>query len=785
MPGAVILSAGFGETGPEGKHLEQEILKVRNKYGIRVIGPNCLGVILPHIGLNSTFLPTNPEPGKIALISQSGALGDAILDWGAAMGIGFSAFISLGSMIDVGFGDLIDFLNYDRRTRSIMLYMEYIDNARRFISASRGFAMTKPIVILKPGRWENSAQAIARHTGRRTGNDPVYDAAFKRVGAVRVREVADLFYMAQVLDSRYLPQGPKLAIITNTGGVGIIASDILAEFGGELARLSDKSIEQLNCFLPEQWSRNNPVDLVADADIERYVKTVSICLGDSQVDGVLVVYAPRADADAIDLAHAIIDVAKKTIKPVIAAWMGGERPAEARRILMQNDIPAYATPEEAVKTYLYMYSYRRNIDLLYEIPAEKAQTGFPLKNYLKTAVRNAASEQKGWLSMEFSMDLVANYGIPAIETTIVHDIDKLAVMPGLEPPVMLTVRQPRETTEKIPVLLTTKKDIESAYNDIRHSFHKKNDAAGIEILLQKPPPPGSCRVEMELRRDPEFRSIILLRPGLRGADDASIGMPPLNQVLARRLIEGAGIYPVLKKDKGHETLGRLENIVMNFSELIVDFPEIESLDMTLWIGQSLVQAGNIKILPTSVQNDASPYPHLVIAPYPTRYITNWELPDGTQALLRPIRPEDEPMTHEMLSSMSEETLRVRYFNVQSITRDLLIRSCNTDYDREIAIIAEIEQDGTKRIIGGNRLIHAPHTRKAQFAVLVHDDFQKIGLGAKLIDILIGIAREKGIDEIYGTVLTENEKMIKLCKKLGFKVRREPEGVSRVSLSLKA
>ncbi|MDD3846278.1 MAG: GNAT family N-acetyltransferase [Syntrophorhabdaceae bacterium] len=788
VAGAIILSAGFGEAGPEGKGLERELVDIRNKYGLRIIGPNCLGVILPHIGLNCTFLSTDPKPGQIAIISQSGALGDAILDWGGAMGIGFSAFVSLGSMIDVGFGDFIDFLSQDYWTKSILIYMEYVGDARGFISAARGFAMTKPLIVLKPGRWKGSAQAIAAHTGGRTGNDRVYDAVFKRVGVVRVREVSDLFNMAEVLDSRHLPRGPKLAIITNTGSVGIIASDTLAEFGGELACLSDESAKELDSFLPEQWSRNNPIDIVADADLARYMDTVAVCLDDDGVDGILVAYAPRAVADAIELARALIEASRKTAKSIVAVWMGGERAAEGRRILLQSNVPAYATPEEAVKTYLYMYSYRRNIDLLYETPAERGQTGAPLKNYVKATVRNAARARQHWLSASHSLDLLANYQISTTRTTVLTDIDSLGKVLDVGFPLLLKLRHPGEGREDKPVLLNDEREAREACEEARRRLflHDTDRGRDVEIILQKPAAPGSHKVKLELRRDPEFRSIVVLSPGSGAQDDVCIGLPPLNQVLARRLLEGIAIYPQLKDtDAGRQALKRLEDVLLGFSDLVVDFPEIESADLVLWVRQSDVLAGDVKIVPCQMNDRSSVYPHLVITPYPLRYITTWRLPDGTEALLRPIRPEDEPMSREMLDTLSEESLRVRFFSVREITRDLLIRSCNTDYDREIAIIAEIQQDGKKRMIGGNRLISEPGTRKGQFAILIHDDFQRMGLGAKLIDILIGIAQEKQLDEIYGLVLTENEKMLTLCRKLGFKVEQEPDGLSRVTLSLKA
>ena len=786
VAGAIILSAGFGESGAEGRRLEEEVAHVRRKYGMRIIGPNCLGVILPHIGLNCTFLPTNPERGKIALISQSGALGDAILDWGGAMGIGFSMFVSLGSMIDVGFGDLIDFLCQDYRTRSIMIYMEYVGDARRFISAARGFGMSKPIIVLKPGRWKDSAGAIATHTGGRTGDDRVYDAVFQRVGSIRVKEVADLFNVAEVLDSRYLPRGPKLAIISNAGGVGIIASDTLVELGGQLAVLSEGASEQLDSFLPEQWSRNNPIDLVADADAARYMNTIRVCLGDDGVDGVLVIYTPRAAADPIDLAGTIIETAQKTAKPIIAAWMGGERAADGRRVLLKNNVPAYATPEEAVKTYLYMYKYRRNIELLYETPAEVERAGAPLKNYLKTVIRKALEEQRRWLGTGHSLDLLANYGIETTKTTVVTNVDQPRQILDAGLPLTLTARYTYEGREDGPIFLAAEEEAAKVCDEMRRRIDSSDagNRPGIEIVLQKPPAPGSYKLKLRSRRDPEFGTVLLLTPVQGNPEDACVGLPPLNQTLARRFLEGTNLLHIPEAaDPGQRNLRALEDILVSFSDLVVDFAEIEAVELLLSLSQSGVLASDVKVTPARDYDGSAPYPHLVIAPYPSRYTTTWNLPDGTEVLLRPVRPEDEPMSRAMLASLSAETLRVRYFVLREIDRDLLIRSCNIDYGRELAIIAEIRSGTEKKMIGGVRLISEPDSRKGQFAILVHDDYQRMGLGAELIDILIGIAQDKRMEEIYGIVLSENKKMLALCGKMGFKIKREPMGETRVTFLL--
>jgi len=787
VAGAIILSSGFGESDPQGMMLRTEIVEIRKQYGMRIIGPNCLGIILPRIGLNTTFLTTNPKPGNIALLSR--ALGDAILDWGGTMGIGFSMFVSLGHMIDVGYGDLIDFLSEDYSTKSIMIYVENVGDAKRFISAARSFALSKPIVVLKPGRSEVGAQFIAARTGKPTGDDRVYDAVFKRVGLVRVREISDLFNMAGVLDSRHLPRGPRLAIITNAGDVGIMATDTLAELGGELAGLSDGNIDKLDLFLPDQWGRDDPIDIMGDADTRRYIKTVEACLGDEGVDGILVIYTPRAAAQATDVSRALIKMSQKTAKPIIVTWIGGERATEGRRILLQNNVPAYATPEEAVRTYLYMYRYRKNIDLLYETPAEVALTDPPLKNYLKTAVRQVAKDQRRILGTGQSLDLLKNYRIPTARTAVVKHLDEIPVTArDVGFPLSLTIRHLYGDRNDHVISLATGEEMETVYREIRQRIGRGDTAnkQDVEVILQKTAVPDSYGLKLESKRDPEFRTVLVLSRFTGEAGDVCVALPPLNQTLARRFLERAGVYSALKNtDAGQAALAKLEGILLGFSNMVVDFAEIEHVEIVLRVRQSDVLAENVKIIPSPDYDDSTPYPHLVIAPYPSRYITTWSLPDGTEVLLRPIRPEDEPMSREMLATLSEEALRSRFFTPRDITHDLLIRSCNIDYDREIAIIAEIKKDGKKRMIGGSRLISESDSGRGQFAILVHDDFQRVGLGAKLIDILIGIAQEKRLDEIYGLVLTENRKMLALCRKLGFQVKWEPDGVSRVTLSLKA
>jgi acetyltransferase len=798
VEGIIIISAGFREVGEEGKNLEKQIVEIRKKYGMRIIGPNCMGVIRPNISLNASFLKVSPEPGNIAFISQSGALGSAILDWAINAHIGFSIFASLGSMVDVDFGDLIDFLGEDPDTRSIMLYMENVGNAKKFMSAARGFARNKPIIVVKSGRFAESARATLSHTGAMASDDRVYDAAFKRVGVVRVKEVADLFNAAAVLDSRHLPRGPRLAIITNAGGPGVMATDTLIELGGRLAKFSDESLKTLDSVLPSFWSKGNPVDVLGDADTERYVNAVNICLTDPEVDGILIIYTPQGAAKPDELANAVAEITKKAEKPVVTAWIGGADVQDARKIFLLDNIPTYETPEDAVKTYLFMYSYGRNLELLYETPAELPVDQAPPKYNLKALIRKAASEGRTVLTEEESKRFLLNYGIPVTKPYVTRNVEEaINAANEIGYPVVLKISSPDITHKSdvggVVTGISSDEMLREEYSRMIKRVKENVPQARVEdVAVQKMVKKVDYDVILGAKKDKDFGSAILFGMGGTGAEtigDFSIGLPPLNQTLAIRLMEETKVYKMLQGERGKPPadMKQLEQIVVSFSNLVVDFPEISEMDINpLAVSNGKACALDARIV---IDKDAleytSQYPHLVITPYPTRYVIPWSLSDGTEVILRPIRPEDEPLEREMLTTLSEETLRGRFFKViKKITHEMLIRFCNIDYDREMAIVAETREGEKRRIIGIGRVIIEPDFRNGEFAVVVHDDYQGKGLGYKLVDMLIGIAQEKGLEELYGIVLTDNKRMIMICEELGFAIKHLPGGISRVELVLK-
>ena len=798
VDGVVIISAGFKEIGEEGKRLESEIDRIRKKYGMRIMGPNCLGFVRPALGINATFLRGNPPPGNIAFISQSGALGSAILDWAVSAGIGFSLFASLGSTIDIGFGDMIDFLGDDPATRSILIYMESVGNARNFISAARAFAHRKPIIILKPGRFAESARAAHSHTGAMAGDDAVYEAAFRRAGVVRVGEIAELFAAAEVLDSKKLPAGPRLAIVTCAGGPGVMATDTLISLGGELAELSDESMKQLNTFLPPYWSKANPVDLLGDATVDRFAKALTICLDDPKVDGVLVIYVPMDAAPSTQLAQAVADSGKNARKPVITTWMGGKDVEEGRGIFVENSIPHYDTPEEAVRTYMNMCRYKRHLDQLYETPDELPAHKAPPKDHLKELLKMAIKEGRTLLNEEESKDFLMAYRIPVTTAQVAQDPEvAVSIAEKVGYPVVIKVVSPdishKSDVGGVTMGIDSSAALKEAYEQLMQRMKERVPNAAITgVAVEKMVTDVDYELILGAKKDKDFGSVILFGMGGTMAEfikDFSIGLPPLNQTLAKMLMQDTRVYKMLQGFRGKQAADfeGLEEILVNFSNLIVDFPEIAEIDINpLAISNGTASALDARII---IDKDygatsRSPYPHLIITPYPTKYITSWQLSDGTNVLLRPIRPEDEPAEHEMLSSLSDHTLRTRFFSLfKNITHEWLILFCNIDYDRHMAIVAELEENGKKSMIGVARLIMDQDLTSGEIAVLVHDGFQGKRLGSKFVEMLIGIARERGLEVIRADVLTENEAMLNVFKRLGFTTQYVPGGTSEAVLKL--
>ena len=791
VDGVVIISAGFREIGEQGLKLEEEIKRIQEKYDIRILGPNCVGVVRPHVGLNATFLSDNPKPGQIAFVSQSGAMGSAILNWAVSAEIGFSMFASLGSTLDIDYGDMIDYLGEDPNTRSIIIYMEDVRNAKKFMSAARGFARTKPIIVIKAGKHTAGAKAASSHTGALAGDYVVYDAAFKRAGVVMVDEIADLFNCASVLDSRFLPAGPRLAIVTNAGGPAVLAADSVIDHGGELAELSEQSMLTLNSKFPPYWSRGNPLDILGDADISKYELAVKICIDDPNVDGILVIYTPQGVAPPTQAAEAVATIAVDRRKPLLTVWMGEESVREARQIFYKNDIPTYATPEQAVRTYMYMYRYRRNLDLLYETPAELSVDISPPKSHLKLMIRRAAKDGRTALTQADVDRFLDAYSIPRVDGELARSADQaLALASEIGYPVALKMSSQD---------LLHKTDVGGVVTNVGSSQALREQFQGLVERARKAKPDARIdgvyvqkmlkNIDYELilgsKKDRDFGSVILFGLGGIGVEllkDFAIGLPPLNQVLARRVLEETRIYEALSKglrSRPPIDVRSLEEVLVRFSNMIVDFPEIAEMDINPLAasGSRLYVLDARIIIDPKLADETGTYPHLVIVPYPTKYVTPWKLKDGTEVLLRPIQPEDEPIELEFIRGLSPETSRFRFFQIiKDLPHEALVRFCNIDYDREMAFIAQ-SREGDRRIeIGVARLILEPNKKRGEFAVVVADKYQGRGLGIKLVDMLIDVAKEKGLESMYGIIMAENVKMISLVEKLGFTLSKKQNDV---------
>lgn len=790
----VIISAGFGEVGLEGKRLEDDIKEKRRNFGLRILGPNCLGVIRPSTNLNASITDQMPDPGSIAFISQSGAIASATLDWGIAAHFGFSNFVSIGNMSDVDFGDLIDYFGSDPKTKSILLYIESVKDAQKFMSAARGFARTKPIMAVKSGKHKESAQAVVSHTGSMAGDDEVYDAAFKRAGVTRVDSIDDLFTCSETLAKQNLPKGSNLAIVTNAGGAGVMAVDALIDQGGYLASFSDATIKALKEKLPSRVSWSNPVDVTGDANAKEYRIPVEACLKDENVDGILCIYAPQGQLTPEDAARSITDLREAAQKPLLACWMGGEKVQKGREILRQHGFSVQQAPEQSVKSFMYLNRYARNLERLLETPEELPVDRIPPKYHLKAMLKRIVRDDREILTEEESKKILRAYGISSPDTHVAtspEEAQRIASQIGF--PVVLKINSTDITHKRkvggIALNLISEAEVAENYKEIMNRVKKRHPSADIlGITVQK----MISNVEVELilgsKKDAAFGATILFGRGGTGVEyirDVAVGLPPLNQTLARMLMEDTKVYEQLKESP--EVLRLLDECLVRLSQLIIDFPEIKELDANpLAVVGEEVTALDARIIVDKdlVLSEPEPGEHLVIEPYPRKYVEQWRLDNGIPVTLRPIRPEDEPLEFKLFDTFSRETWRYRFFGpIKEITHEDMVRFTNIDYRREMAIIGILTEDGKDKMIGVSRLIIDPDGKTGEFAVVVGDPWQGLGLGEKLTDSIIGVAEDKGLETIYGTILADNIRMLNLCRKLGFRIEGENRDTLRATLQL--
>jgi acetyltransferase len=800
IKGFIIISAGFKEAGAAGKILEERILDIRNKYGLKIIGPNCLGIIHPDINFNATFIPKKLKPGSIAFLSQSGAIGSAILDLAVHENINFSNFVSVGSMIDVKFGDLIDYFGTDPKTRSILMYIEGITDARRFMSAARHFSRTKPIIVVKSGRSTESAKAAASHTGAITGEDMVYDAAFKRAGIVRVKDIEDLFNCAEALGKQPLPRGPNLAIITNAGGPGVMASDAIIALGGKLAQLSSETIEKLNSVLPPYWSKSNPLDILGDAKSKRYEDAAEACFSDENVDCVLIIYTPQGGSDPAEIAEKILDLYKnkKFSKPYFASFMGYEEVEKANQIFTDNGVPTYSTPEQAVTTFMYMYQYKRNLELLYETPVELPVDSAPPKQPLIAIIRNAVNEGREILTETESKRFLEYYNIPIVKARVAKTEDE-AVTCALQTgyPVAIKILSPQISHKTdvggVRLDINSEPELRSAFSDIMKNVKESKPDAHIQgITVQQMVKKKGIEIILGAKTDSLFGPVIMFGRG--GIDveiykDIALGLLPLNQTLARRMMEETKVYKLLKgyRNLPPANIKLLEEIIVRFSQMLVDFPQLKEFEINpLFINEKEAFALDARGVLYKERLHAKPHEHLVISPYPEKYRSSWKLRDGRTVILRPIKPEDEPLWLEMFHNFSEESIHFRLFQtiIEPVAHEFSARYCNIDYDRELAIVVELEEEGKRKLLGVVRLNIEPNENEGELSFIVADQWQGQGLGSKMVDYMIEICKDKKLEKIHAVMLPDNYRAIKLFKDMGFTIESLDDGTQKAMFDLK-
>jgi acetyltransferase len=791
VKGVIIISAGFREIGPEGAELERRVLAEARSARIRVVGPNCLGVMNPIAGLNATFAAGMASPGSVGFVSQSGALLTAVLDWSAREGVGFSSVVSLGSMLDVGWGDIIYYLGDDPGTASILIYMETIGDARAFLSAAREVALTKPIIVIKPGRTAQAAKAAASHTGSLTGSDEVLDASFRRVGVLRVDSIADLFGMAEVLAKQPRPKGPNLTIVTNAGGPGVLATDALVGGGGRLTELSEATMAAYAEVLPPVWSHNNPVDIIGDAPPERYAKALEIAAADPAADGMLVILTPQAMTDPTRTAEELIPYARIEGKPVLASWMGGRDVEEGTAILRRAGIPTFDYPDTAAEMFNYLW--RSSVDLrgLYETPILPDGTEHSMDRAAASdIIRTARDEGRTLLTEVESKAVLSAYGIPITETRIARTADEAAAAAKeIGYPVVVKLYSHTITHKTdvggVRLNLVDEGGVREAFRTIQAAVAEAVGPEHVEgVTVQPMINYTGYELIVGSSIDSQFGPVLLFGMGGQLVElfrDRALGLPPLNTTLARRMIERTVISGALPGIRGRRPIDidALEQLLVRFSLLVVEQPWIKEIDINpLLASPERLIALDARVVLHDPALSQADLPQLAIRPYPRQYVQPWTAADGSELLIRPIRPEDEPLMVQFHAELTEETVYARYFERLGLTErtahERLTRVCFNDYDREIALVAEqTDAAGARHIVAIARLSKAHALPTAEFAVLVGDRWQRRGLGAELLRRLVRVGHDEGLERICADMQAANVGMRRTAESVGFTIVEEP------------
>ena len=779
IAGAIVISAGGKEVGEAGRKIEEQIRTTAYAGGLRIIGPNCLGIIRPGGNLNASFAAGMPDAGDLAFVSQSGAICTAILDLAFKEHIGFSHFVSVGSMVDVDFGDLIDYIGNDPSAKSILLYVESLTNFRKFMSAARSVSRIKPIIVLKAGRSEAGAKAAASHTGAMAGEDAVYDAAFKRAGIVRVDTIQDLFDCAELMAKQPRPRGPRLAIVTNAGGPGVMATDAMARSGLVPAPLDPETLRRLDAFLPPFWSRSNPIDILGDASPERFRQTLEVCFDGKDTDAVCVILTPQALTDPVVVAETLAGMMKGRRYPVFACWMGGKSIESALTNLNKAGIPTYDTPERAIRAFLYMVEHSRNMEDVLEIPP-KLTRGIAVDSE-KAGKMLARATADQFMTESDARDVLSAYGLPVIRTETARTEDDVSAL-GREMgyPLVMKLLSPdiSHKTEAggIRLDLRSDEDVRAAFAGIVESARQYKADARIEgVTLQPFFANPDYEILLGAKRDVHFGPVVLFGMGgifTEVLKDRALGLPPLNRLLARRMMQQTRAWTLLQgyRNRPPADIERLEEMIIRLSQMLIDFPQIAELDMNpVMIKDGKAVAVDARIL---VSEPIRPYPlHLVISPYPAEDESHLVTEEGTRLYVRPVRPEDAPLFQRFFKVLSQETIYYRFFShVKELSPEMLARFTQIDYDREIALVATDDDPETEQMLGVARIIGDPDGKKGEFAVVVGDPWHGIGIGSNLLEKCLAIAENRGFQRVHGIVLGENRSMLAMGKKLGFEVK---------------
>ncbi|HEX2910224.1 MAG TPA: bifunctional acetate--CoA ligase family protein/GNAT family N-acetyltransferase [Chloroflexia bacterium] len=786
--GVLIIEDEMPYTEPaEYQQLIQQIREQTRQSNMRVIGPNSIGVLRPVTGLNASIAKQAPLPGKVAFITQSASLCPSVLDWSIEKNIGFSAFISIGSMLDVNLADLISYFGDDPYTKSIIIYMEKIANPRAFISAAREVSLTKPIIVLKANHSQKSSASSSRPKQIIVDEDDIIDAVLRRCGVLRVNTIDELFYMSEVLSMQPRPNGPCLTILTNAGGPGVLATDTLVRGGGELAIINQECREAFDKVLPPHWSHNNPVDIIGDAGPERYSKAIEIAINNPNSDGLLVILTPQTMTQPTAIAQELSQAVTKFTKPVLACWMGGDSVAEADKILNRAGVPDFPYPDTAAQVFNYMWRYKYNLDALYETPVMPAFAEMETSEfcYVKKLIEDVRTANRTELNELEVKEILQAYDIPLVQTLFAADEEEaVRTASKIGYPVVLKMAGSRQVRNAIAgavqLNLTNDLEVRQAYRTVKDIIKAQGRNSGFDgVTIQPMQKPGGYEVVIASRLDSKFGPILIFGSGGQPGEvfqDYKLGLPPLNSTLAHRLMEQTQVYSAFKGVRGQKpvNLEALELILAQFSRLVVEQRMIKEIELNpVYVSAESIVVLEAQILLHDPGINEACLPALIIRPYPVQYVKDWQLKKGPPVTIRPIRPEDEPLMVKFHQSLSDQSVYLRYLHMMGVDQrtahDYLRRMCFIDYEWEMALVAVYDNPkiGQPEILGVGRLIRQHDKNQAEFALLVEDRYQNCGLGTELAQRIIQLATDEGLELIVGTIHPENRPMFHICQKLGF------------------